>query len=168
MPTKNPWTWLTPLLMTTASKNSLHVLSEIDTWINTCTVHAFVLTCITDSNCHGFMISPHKYGEERPFTKSVKHHFSVTNMVWSSGHSSPTTHHLDEQPTSMNNLFLTIIAQETLWLIVGNTRGKVLHVLLHHIKHGGHQSMVVKCWRSHTASQWWTKAFLSSSLERNL
>ena len=177
MSTENPWTGPSPLpmTMTTSENSSQHVLSEIDTWINTCTVHAFVLTCVTDSNCHGFMVSPHRHGEERPFTKSVKQHFSVTNMAWSSGHSSPTYTHLDEQATNMNNLFLTIVAQETLWLIAGNTRGKALHVLLHHVKHGGHQSMVVQWWRSngiqklaHSLKTANKSFFLVNSLEGHL
>ena len=139
------------MTMTASENSSQHVLSEIDTYINTCTCKSQLLTCISDSNSHGFMVSPHRHGEERPFTKSVKQHFSVTNMAWSSGHLSPTytpKHHLDEQASSMNNLFLTIAAQETLWLFAGITRGKAVHVALHKVKHGGQHSMVVQWWCS--------------------
>ena len=49
-------------------------------------------------------------------------------MAWSSGYLSPTytpKYHLDEQASSMNNLFLTIAAQKTLYLFVEITKGKL-------------------------------------------
>ena len=71
-----------------SSKHVSFLILKISACIPTYACILSVLTWVTDSNFRGFIVvSPHRQWEERPYTKQ---HFSVTNMAWSSGHSSST------------------------------------------------------------------------------